>query len=89
VLCGPNNETEWLESITRREVFSIAEQMGLQTRTEKVKPADLVETEVWMLSSLQAIRPVDSWIDLGGPLAQATHVEAFTKRLRLLSSPIR
>lgn len=89
VLCGPNHETEWLESVTRREVFSIAEQIGLQTRTEKVKPADLVETEVWMLSSLQAIRPVSSWIDLGGPLASPKHVDAFAKRLRMLSSPIR
>ena len=89
VLCAPNHETEWLDSITRREVFAIAEQMGLQTRTEKIKPADLVETEVWMLSSLQAIRPVESWIDLGGPLASPTHVDAFAKRLRLLSAPIR
>ena len=89
VLCAPNHETQWLDSVTRREVFAIAEQMGLQTRTEKIKPADLVETEVWMLSSLQAIRPVESWIDLGGPLAAPTHVEAFSKRLRLLSAPIR
>jgi branched-subunit amino acid aminotransferase/4-amino-4-deoxychorismate lyase len=89
VLCAPSDETTWLDSITRREVFAIAEQMGLQTRIEKAKPADLVETEVWMLSSLQAIRPVDSWIDLGGPLAPASHVEAFSKRLRMLSSPIR
>lgn len=89
VLCAPGAETTWLDSVTRREVFAIAEQMGLQTRTEKAKPADLVETEVWMLSSLQAIRPVDSWIDLGGPLAPASHVEAFSKRLRMLSSPIR
>ena len=89
VLCAPGAETTWLDSVTRREVFAIAEQMGLQTRIEKAKPADLVETEVWMLSCLQAIRPVDSWIDLGGPLAPATHVEAFSKRLRMLSSPIR
>jgi branched-subunit amino acid aminotransferase/4-amino-4-deoxychorismate lyase len=89
VLCAPSDDTTWLDSVTRREVFSIAEQMGLQTRVEKAKPADLVETEVWLLSSLQAIRPVDSWIDLGGPLAPATHVEAFSKRLRMLSSPIR
>lgn len=89
VLCAPNDETPWLDSITRREVFAIAEQMGLSTRTEKVKPADLVETEVWLLSSLQAIRPVTNWLDLGGPLAIPTHVEAFNKRLRLLSSAIR
>jgi Amino-transferase class IV len=89
VLCAPNHETPWLDSITRREVFAIAEQMGLQTRTERVKPADLVETEVWMLSSLQAIRPVIDWLELGGPLATPTHVEAFNKRLRLLSAAIR
>ena len=88
VLCAPNDDTVWLDSITRREVFSIAEQMGLTTRVEKVKPADLVQTEVWMLSSLQAIRPVTSWLDLGGPLATPTHVEAFSKRLRLLSAAI-
>lgn len=89
VLCAPSADTTWLDSVTRREVIAIAEQMGLQTRIEKAKPADLVETEIWMLSSLQAIRPVDSWIDLGGPLAPASHVEAFSKRLRMLSSPIR
>ena len=89
VLCAPNHETHWLDSITRREVFAIAEQMGLGTRTEKVKPADLVETEVWMLSSLQAIRPVIDWIDLGGPLAKPAHVDAFNRRLRLLAEPIR
>ena len=89
VLCAPSLETTWLDSITRREVLATAEQMGLQTRIEKAKPADLVETEVWMLSSLQAIRAVDSWIDLGGPLAPSSHVEAFSKRLRMLSSPIR
>ncbi len=89
VLCAPSDETVWLDSVTRREVFAIAEQMGLQTRIEKAKPADLVETEVWLLSSLQAIRPAESWIDLGGPLGPPVHVEAFSKRLRLLVAPIR
>lgn len=88
VLCAPNDETPWLASITRSDIFSIAEQMGLTTRVEKAKPADLVETEVWMLSSLQAIRPVSEWLDLGGPLAGPAHVDAFTKRLRLLSTSL-
>lgn len=88
VLCAPNSETPWLDSVTRREVFAIAEQMGLNTRLEKVKPADLVELEVWMLSSLQGIRPVNSWINLGGPVAQAKHLEAFQKRLRMLATAI-
>ncbi len=89
VLCAPNHETPWLDSITRREVFAIAEQMGLSVRTERVKPADLVQTEVWMLSSLQAIRPVTNWLELGGPLAIPSHVESFNKRLRLLSASIK
>jgi hypothetical protein len=88
VLCAPNDETPWLSSITRADVFAIAEQMGLGTRVERVKPADLVETEVWLLSSLQAIRPVTNWLELGGPLATPSHVEAFNKRLRLLATSI-
>lgn len=88
-LCAPNAETVWLESITRNEVFAIAEQMGIATRTEKAKPADLVEKEVWILSSLQGIRPVVDWLDLGGPLAAPARAESFTKRLRLLATAIR
>lgn len=89
VLCAPNHDTSWLDSITRKEVFAIAEQMGLVTKTERAKPADLVETEVWLLSSLQGIRSVTSWLELGGPLAAPTHVETFNKRLRLLATSIR
>lgn len=88
VLCAPGNDLPWIPSITRMEVFAIAEQMGLTTRTEKVKPADLVDLEVWGLSSLHGIRPVAEWINLGGPIAQARHLEAFNKRLRMLSTSI-
>lgn len=87
-LCAPGNDLDWIPSITRKEVFAIAEQMGLQTRTEKVKPADLVDLEIWGLSSLHGIRPVDEWIDLGGPVGQPRHLEAFNKRLRMLSTSI-
>jgi branched-subunit amino acid aminotransferase/4-amino-4-deoxychorismate lyase len=78
----------WLPSITRDEVFAIANQMGIATGTEKVKPADLIGLEIWALSSLQGIRPVSEWIGLGGPVAAAVRVEAFIKRLRLLSTSI-
>ena len=88
VLCAPGNDLDWIPSITRKEVFAIAEQMGLQTRTEKVKPADLVDLEIWGLSSLHGIRPVDEWVDLGGPVGQPRHLEAFNKRLRMLSTSI-
>ena len=88
VLCAPGPDITWLDSITRQEVLEIAEQMGFATRFEKVKPADLVELEVWGLSSLQSIRPVSDWVQLGGPLAAPKHLEAFAKRLRMLSKLI-
>ena len=88
VLCGPSEDLDWIPSITRKEVFAIAEQMGLGTRVEKVKPADLVDLEIWGLSSLHGIRPVDEWVDLGGPVGQPRHLEAFNKRLRLLSTSL-
>ena len=87
-LCAPGSETPWLDSITRREVFSIAESLGFQTRTEKVRPADLVGLEVWALSSLQGIRPVTEWIGLGSPVGAATHSDNFQRRLRMLASVI-
>jgi branched-subunit amino acid aminotransferase/4-amino-4-deoxychorismate lyase len=88
VLCAPGDDLDWIPSITRREVFAIAESMGLQTRSERVKPADLVDLEIWALSSLHGIRLVDEWIDLGGPVGPARHLEAFNKRLRMLSTSI-
>lgn len=88
VLCAPGDDLPWLPSITRQEVFAIAEQMGIATRTERIKPADLVGLETWGLSSLHGIRPVDQWIDLGGPVGSPRHLEAFNKRLRMLSASI-
>ena len=78
----------WIPSVTREEVFAIAAQMGFETSTERVKPADLIGLEIWALSSLQGIRVVSGWVDLGGPVGKATHAEAFTKRLRMLSTKI-
>lgn len=88
VLCAPGEEIDWIPSITRKEVFAIAESMGMQTRSETVKPADLVGLEIWALSSLHGIRAVESWVDLGGPVGSARHFEAFSKRMRILSASI-
>lgn len=78
----------WIPSVTREEIFAIAAQMGFETETERVKPADLIGLEIWALSSLHGIRVVSGWVDLGGPVGKATHAEAFTKRLRMLSTKI-
>jgi branched-subunit amino acid aminotransferase/4-amino-4-deoxychorismate lyase len=87
-LCSSSHDLPWLPSITREEIFSIANQMGFSTRLERAKPADLVGLEIWALSSLQGIRVVTDWVGLGGPVAKGVHAEAFGKRLRMLSSAI-
>jgi len=87
-LCSSSDDLPWLPSITRDEVFAIASQMGYATRTESIKPADLVGLEIWALSSLHGIRVVKDWVGLGGPVAKGIHAEAFGKRLRILSSAI-
>ncbi len=87
-LCSVSNELPWLPSVTRREVFAIAAQMGIATKLEKAKPADLVGLEIWALSSLQGIRVVSDWIGLGAPVGKAKHFESFNKRLKLLSTSI-
>jgi hypothetical protein len=53
-----------------------------------VKPSDLVGLEIWALSSLQGIRVVGDWIDLGAPVGRSVHFEAFNRRLRMLSTSI-
>jgi branched-subunit amino acid aminotransferase/4-amino-4-deoxychorismate lyase len=77
-----------LPSITRDEVFSIAKQMGYGTKTERVRPSDLGGLEIWAWSSLQGIRVVSDWIDLGSPVSKPLHAEAFIRRLKLLSTSI-
>ena len=88
VLCAPNDQTEWLHSITRDEVFAIAQASGYQTRLEHARPADLVGTEIWVLSSLQGIRAVSDWKNLGSPVGSASHLEQFQKRLRMLAGSL-
>lgn len=85
VLCAPGPETAWLDSVTRREIFAIAEQAGFQTRTEHVKPQSLIGLEIWVLSSLHGIREVTDWINLPGPITRATHADTFRRRLRLVA----
>ena len=84
-LCSSNDDTNWLESITRKEVFSIAEQMGLETRLEKVTPEELANQEIWALSSLNGIMPVRSWIGVSSSFPEPKHLESFTRRLKLLA----
>jgi branched-subunit amino acid aminotransferase/4-amino-4-deoxychorismate lyase len=86
VLCAPSNDVPWLDSITRREVFAIASQMGIETRLELAPPEAIAGLELWLLSSLQGIKPVTAWIDQDSQPAAPVHAETFQKRLRMLET---
>ena len=93
ILCGPDDSTAWLPSITRQEIFQIARQLGVQTCEERSKPTDLIGCDVWILSSLQGIRRVSKWKHAGSelPLESTStrttkRLESFRLRLKMLST---
>ena len=88
ILTAPDNEIPWLESITRTEVFEIAEKLGIKTQTKKAKPEELVGKEVWSLSSLQGIRAVSSWVNLSDNFLAATQKPIFDRELEALLVPL-
>jgi branched-subunit amino acid aminotransferase/4-amino-4-deoxychorismate lyase len=86
VLCAPDDQTNWLPSVTRELIFELASQAGYQTLEVKAKPDDLAGCEVWTLSALQGIRGVTRWGSIAlGPL---TMLSPFRKRLALLAQPL-
>lgn len=92
VLCAPDHSNSWLDSVTRQEIFAIAEQCSIETAEVSAKPTDLAGCEIWALSSLQGIRPVCAWVDADGeeliPIAKPKHFESFSKRLKMLAAPL-
>lgn len=88
VLYAPDDNTDWLPSVTRLEVFELAAQAGYQTITEQVKPDDLVGLEIWILSSLSGIRPVVDWVNLNGAVGPQRHLESFQRRLKMMASEL-
>lgn len=88
VLYGPDEKTQWLPSITRSDLFEIADQAGYSTDTEHVEPKDLIGLELWVTSSLTGIRPVIDWVNLGGSVGPQKHLESFQRRLKLMTSEL-
>jgi hypothetical protein len=88
VLYSSDDKTNWLPSITRQEVFSIAHQMGFETRLENVLASEVAKLPIWALSSLNGIMPVSSWIGLSDSLPDSVHFDAFSRRLKLLSTQL-
>lgn len=88
VLCGPDENTKWLPSVTRSDLFDMASQAGYSTMTEHVQPEDLIGLELWVVSSFTGIRSVIDWVNLGGPVGPQRHLESFQRRLKLMSSEL-
>jgi len=88
VLGAPGDEIPWLESVTRQEIFQIAESMGIQTMLEHRRPEELIGLELWLLSSLQGIRVVKNWLEVSHDFAEGNHVASFEKRLKLLATTL-
>jgi branched-subunit amino acid aminotransferase/4-amino-4-deoxychorismate lyase len=88
VLCAPGPELPWLPSITRDLVWSIAEQIGVKTSFESIKPQSLNGLELWLLSSLHGIRVVVDWNALPDGPAAGVHAETFNRRLRMLAKAL-
>jgi branched-subunit amino acid aminotransferase/4-amino-4-deoxychorismate lyase len=88
VLYAPDDTIPWLPSVTRQLVLEVANQSGVEVRLEAAKPESLIGCEVWLLGALHGIRVVTEWIDLGGELGPSRRAEAFSKRLRMLSTEI-
>lgn len=88
VLCAPGDSINWLPSVTRSLVFEIAKQCDTEVHFEEAKPESLIGCEIWLLSALNGIRPVTSWVNLGGELGEPAHIDAFSKRLRLFSDQL-
>ncbi len=88
VLYAPDDTTRWLPSVTRMDVFELANQAGYDTQTTQVEPSDLIGLELWLLSSLSGIRPVVEWVNLGGNVGPQKHLESFQRRLKLMASEL-
>ena len=87
-LCSSDGSSNWLPSITRTDVFQVAQQIGFETKEEAVYPEDLSRLPIWALSSLNGIMPVRSWVQVAHELPESNHLEAFTKRLKLLGAQL-
>jgi branched-subunit amino acid aminotransferase/4-amino-4-deoxychorismate lyase len=87
-LVAPNDEIPWLESVTRQEIFEIAENLGIRTKQLNAKPEDLINKEVWLLSSLQGIRTVTNWIGVSNQFQESQHRELFNRELEKFVSPL-
>lgn len=75
-------------SVTAMSLRALADALGIETRAERAKPAELEGSEVWALNALHGIRIVTEWH--GGPqLAEKPgRIAAWRKRREALHTAI-
>ncbi len=88
ILTAPGPDLNWLESVTRTEVFEVAQKLGIATQTKRAKPEDLVGIEVWLLSSLQGIRVVTNWLGVSNDFKQSDLKARFEAELALMEQDL-
>lgn len=77
-----------VSSVTAKSILGLATVLGIETRTERVLPADLEGSEVWALNALHGIRMVTGWVD-GPHLAEMPgRMRAWRERREALRAPI-
>ncbi|WP_010202929.1 aminotransferase class IV [Salinibacterium sp. PAMC 21357] len=88
ILCGPPAEFDRVDSVTARSVLAVARALGLDTHEEAVTPAELAETEVWVVNALHGIRIVSEWVDGPAVAEKPGRLEQWRTRLGALARTI-
>jgi branched-subunit amino acid aminotransferase/4-amino-4-deoxychorismate lyase len=77
-----------IPSVTEEVVTDIARRVGIPVLGKKMRPKDLDQHVVWVVSALHGIREATSWVD-GPTLAQATDTaREWNKRLLTQHTPM-
>jgi len=87
-LVAPAGDLARVASVTARSIRLIATATGTRVVEERARPADLAGCEVWIVSALRGITPVDTWIDGPEVLVRPERAAIWRKKLAALSRPL-
>ncbi|WP_157674614.1 aminotransferase class IV [Agrococcus jejuensis] len=90
VLHAPPVARERVDSVTARQVATIASALGARVVDEDATPASLAGAEVWIVNALHGVRGVSAWADADGThqaVAVPTRADAFQAALERLRRP--
>lgn len=92
-LCAPPREEgdpafARVPSVTAKAVLGLAGALGVGTREERARPADLDGTEVWALNALHGIRMVTEWAGVPQLAEKPGRIGVWRERMHALRAPI-